>query len=60
MSYLTKIFDPATKAKARRDWRVLFVDGLGSHINMNFLNWCMDNTAKNWTPLFAKAMVLAQ
>ena len=43
MSYLTKIFDPATRQKARRDWRVLFCDGHGSHINMAFLNWCIEH-----------------
>ena len=41
-SWLTTIFDRYTKPKARngRDYRLLFVDGHGSHINMKFLNWC--------------------
>jgi len=41
--WLTKVFDRETKAKARngRDWRLLFVDGHGSHINMRFLDWCI-------------------
>ena len=41
-AWLTTIFDRYTKQKARngRDWRLLFVDGHGSHINMRFLTWC--------------------
>ena len=36
------MFDKHTKAKARnsRDWRLLLLDGHGSHINVSFLNWC--------------------
>ena len=36
------MFDRYTKTKARngRDWRLLFVDGHGSHLNMKFLDWC--------------------
>lgn len=42
MEWLTKVFDRATKAKARfgRDPRLLFLDGHGSHINLKFLDWC--------------------
>ena len=43
MSYLREIFDPATKVKARRNWRLLFVDGHSSHINMNFLDYCTEH-----------------
>ena len=43
MSWLNKIFEPASKAKALRDWRVLFVDGHGSHINMEFLDYCISH-----------------
>lgn len=39
-AWLSQIFDRFTKAKCRRDWRLLFVDGHGSHINMAFLEWC--------------------
>lgn len=43
--WLTKVFDRETKSKARqsRDWRLLIVDGHGSHINMRFLDWCLDH-----------------
>jgi len=41
-AWLTKVFDKYTKEKARqgRDWRLLFVDGHLSYLNMRFLNWC--------------------
>ncbi|KAF2182033.1 DDE-domain-containing protein [Zopfia rhizophila CBS 207.26] len=41
--WLTKVFDRHTKAKARhgRDWRLLIVDGHGSHVNMTFINWAV-------------------
>jgi len=41
-SWLTTVFDRNTRSKARnsRDYRLLFVDGHGSHINMKFLDWC--------------------
>src|SRR4051794_6719378 len=40
--WLTNIFDRETKQKAHqgRDWRLLVVDGHGSHINMKFLDYC--------------------
>lgn len=39
-SWLTGLFDKETSPKARRSWRLLIVDGHGSHLNMKFLNWC--------------------
>jgi DDE superfamily endonuclease/Tc5 transposase DNA-binding domain len=44
-SWLTTLFDRETKAKARqgRDWRLLIVDGHGSHINMRFIDYCHDH-----------------
>ncbi len=44
-SWLTTVFDRNTRSKARnsRDYRLLFVDGHGSHINMKFLDWCEQN-----------------
>jgi len=41
-SWLTTLFDCETKAKARqgRDWRLLILDGHGSHINMRFIDYC--------------------
>ncbi|KAI1006687.1 hypothetical protein K3495_g1545 [Podosphaera aphanis] len=38
--WLTHIFEPETNGKVRRGWRLLFVDGHGSHINRKFLEWC--------------------
>ena len=39
------MFDGSTKAKARfgRAYRLLFVDGYNSYINIRFLNWCYDH-----------------
>ena len=44
-AWLTQVFDRFTRSKARhgRDYRLLFVDGHSSHINMRFLNWCEKN-----------------
>jgi hypothetical protein len=44
-SWLTTLFDRETKAKARqgRDWRLLILDGHGSHINMRFIDYCLDH-----------------
>jgi len=41
-SWLTTLFDRYTKEKARkgRDWRLLYVDGHNSHLNMRFVNYC--------------------
>jgi len=38
---LTKVFDRFSRSKARngRDWRLLIIDGHGSHVNMRFLHW---------------------
>jgi hypothetical protein len=38
--WLVRIFDGETKAKARRQWRLLILDGHGSHVNMRFINYC--------------------
>jgi hypothetical protein len=32
-----------TKAKARRRWQLLILDGHGSHVNMEFINFCDAN-----------------
>ncbi len=44
-SWLTIVFDRNTRSKARnsRDYRLLFVDEHGSHINTKFLDWCEQN-----------------
>ena len=43
--WLTVTFDRATRHKASNGnrWRLLWVDGHNSHINMRFLDWCNDN-----------------
>jgi hypothetical protein len=35
-AWLTTLFDPETKEKARRRWRLLILDGHGSHVSMAF------------------------
>ena len=37
--WLEDIFDRYTKPKARLKWRLLIIDGHGSHVNMRFLEW---------------------
>jgi hypothetical protein len=41
--WLTTLFDRETKEKAKRKWRLLFIDGHGSHITMKFINYCDAN-----------------
>jgi hypothetical protein len=42
LEWLINTFDRHTKAKARqgRDYRLLIIDGHGSHVNLAFLDWC--------------------
>lgn len=40
MGWLNQVFDKETKSKARSSWRVLFIDGHGSHINLPFIERC--------------------
>jgi hypothetical protein len=42
LAWLEQVYDRCTKKKARygRDWRLLIVDGHGSHLTMNFINYC--------------------
>ena len=37
--WLEEFFDKKTRDKARRQWRLLFVDGHGSHVTLKFLEW---------------------
>jgi hypothetical protein len=37
--WLEGFFDKKTRDKARRQWRLLFVDGHGSHVTLKFLEW---------------------
>lgn len=43
--WLTTTFDRATRKKASNGnrWRLLWLDGHNSHINMRFLDWCNEN-----------------
>ena len=41
--WLTKVFERHTKTKAGRKWRLLFIDGHGSHINMKFIDWALSH-----------------
>jgi hypothetical protein len=43
LAWLEQVFDRYTKAKARRSWRLLILDGHGSHVTMDFLNYCNQN-----------------
>ena len=40
MSWLQSLFDTQTSEKAKRDWRLLILDGHGSHCTLSFLEWC--------------------
>jgi hypothetical protein len=43
LAWLEQVFDRCTKKKARhgRDWRLLILDGHGSHLTEEFLNYCL-------------------
>ena len=40
VAWLEQVFDPATKKKARRNFRLLIFDGHGSHVTQRFINYC--------------------
>ena len=40
LDWLSRLFNEETAHKAGRSWRLLFIDGHGSHLNMKFLDWC--------------------
>ncbi|KAF1828973.1 hypothetical protein BDW02DRAFT_651685 [Decorospora gaudefroyi] len=42
ISWLEQVFNRKTKQKARlsRDWRLLILDGHGSHLSMDFIEYC--------------------
>ena len=42
LGWLEQVFNPATKAKARRSWRLLIMDGHGSHLTIDFLTLCAE------------------
>jgi hypothetical protein len=42
-AWLEQVFDRYTKSKARRKYRLLIVDGHGSHLTEDFLEYCQQN-----------------
>jgi hypothetical protein len=42
LQWLIQVFDRETKAKARRSWRLLYVDGHASHVTLEFLKYCAE------------------
>jgi len=43
LAWLEQVFDRYTREKARRSWRLLIVDGHGSHITWSFIKYCDRN-----------------
>jgi hypothetical protein len=43
LAWLRDVFDRSTKEKCRRSWRLLILDGHGSHVPMEFINYCDEN-----------------
>jgi hypothetical protein len=43
LAWLEQVFDHPTKAKARREWRLLNLDGHGSHLTSDFIDYCDGN-----------------
>lgn len=43
LAWLQHVFDKETKAQASRGWRLLILDGHGSHVNMKFVDYCDKN-----------------
>jgi hypothetical protein len=43
VAWLKQVFDPATKRKARRRFRLLILDGHGSHVTKAFIDYCDGN-----------------
>ena len=43
LAWLEQVFDRYTKTKARRKYRLLIVDGHGSHLTIDFIKYCDDN-----------------
>jgi hypothetical protein len=45
LGWLEQVFERCTKQKARRgrDWRLLIVDGHGSHVTQAFIEYCIDH-----------------
>jgi hypothetical protein len=43
LSWLKQVFDRSTKEKAGRSYRLLILDGHGSHLTMDFIEYCNQN-----------------
>jgi hypothetical protein len=43
LAWLQQVFDRETKSKARQSYRLLILDGHGSHVTMDFIKYCDDN-----------------
>jgi hypothetical protein len=43
LSWLKQVFDRSTKEKAERSYRLLILDGHGSHLTMDFIEYCDRN-----------------
>jgi hypothetical protein len=43
LAWLKQVFDRRTKPKARNSWRLLILDGHGSHVTMDFIDYCYQN-----------------
>jgi hypothetical protein len=43
LAWLEQVFNRSTRQKARRRWRLLIVDGHGSHVTMDFIKFCDAN-----------------
>jgi hypothetical protein len=43
LAWLEQVFDRYTKAKAKRKWCLLILDGHGSHVTRDFLAYCDDH-----------------
>jgi hypothetical protein len=40
LAWLEQVFDRHTKKKTRRTWQLLIVDGHGSHVTLEFIEYC--------------------
>jgi hypothetical protein len=40
LAWLEQVFDRYTKEKARQSYRLLILDGYGSHVTMDFIEYC--------------------
>jgi hypothetical protein len=43
LAWLEQLFDCCTKEKIRQSYRLLILDGHGSHVTMDFINYCDQN-----------------